>query len=164
MSNERNRDTIRSYFATNQIPTGAQFAELIDSQLNVLDDGLVKPADDRTAPLGLTAVQGGCVLRLFSASPYKAGGTGPATLDPGVKPDWLINVSKSPRELAISDNAGNSRLRIDFDTGNVSVGRLMGQRIVVGKFYFEQFTDIKDHKVKLGLFVEGNSTSIANWS
>ena len=42
---KKQRRTLKDYFKSNDIPTQAQFGELIDSLLNQRDDGLVKETD-----------------------------------------------------------------------------------------------------------------------
>jgi len=42
MENRTNRITLKTYFQTGKVPTEAQFAELIDSVPNIVDDGLIE--------------------------------------------------------------------------------------------------------------------------
>jgi hypothetical protein len=66
--NTKNRSELKAYFVKNAIPTEANFAELVDAQLNQADDGVFKLGDD---PLSVVAVPGDQkrVLRLYEQYP-----------------------------------------------------------------------------------------------
>lgn len=66
--NTKNRSELKAYFIKNAIPTEANFAELVDAQLNQADDGVFKLGDD---PLSVVAVPGDQkrVLRLYEQYP-----------------------------------------------------------------------------------------------
>ena len=115
----KNRADLKSYFVRNAIPTESNFAELIESQLNQRDDGIVKPAGD---PLSIEAAGD-------DASQKKAINFYLSFSDP--KPKWSIGLR--PRSdpakaetgrpgFGISDGAGRNRLFIDEQTGNLGIG------------------------------------------
>lgn len=58
-----NRETLKGYFKSGRIPTEEQFEALIDSMLNIVDDGMNKSAGNglQLSPLG----EGGNVLQFF---------------------------------------------------------------------------------------------------
>ena len=102
----KNRDTLKSYFAKNAIPTAENFAELIDAQLNMEDDGVSKV---RGEPLSLVSAptEQKRALRLYSNYP-------------AANPDWLIslNPAQNPQDpttnragFGIADGAGNTVLQ-----------------------------------------------------
>ena len=51
--NKQNRDALKQYFTTGQTPTQGQFADLIDSGINLIEDGLTI---DSTGRLGVGTV------------------------------------------------------------------------------------------------------------
>jgi hypothetical protein len=125
--NTKNRKDLKSYFVKNAIPTEANFADLVDAQLNQSDDGVFKLAGE---PLSVVAAGGDQkrVLRLYSSYPAP-------------NPDWLIslNPAQDPADAAtnrpgfgITDNAGTTRMFIDPATGNLGVGtNTPGDRLTV---------------------------------
>jgi hypothetical protein len=112
--NKRNRETLKSYFVRNAIPTEAQFAQLMDSMLNQREDGLVKTPN---GPLSIEAAgpaAGARPVLDFYDSIAEA------------QPTFSLALRATPgqprRALAVLDGAGAARLSVDADTGNVGVG------------------------------------------
>jgi len=112
----RNRPQLKSFFVKNAIPTEANFADLIDSQLNQSEDGVFKSPGDSLALVATGDSKR--VLRLFGAPPPAA-------------PDWQLSLhppqtaatpQSSRAGLGVSDGAGNLRLFLDANTGNLGVG------------------------------------------
>lgn len=104
------RATLKGYFKKGAIPTEAQFATLIDSTLNLSDDGVFKPASD---PLSIRAVGAdGGLLNFYG----------------GDKVAWQIKqgpVAGGKAGLSVQDATGSpavSRLFLESGTGNVGVG------------------------------------------
>jgi hypothetical protein len=117
--NKRPRSALKTYFAKNAIPTETQFAQLIDSGLNQRDDGIVKLAGD---PLSIEATGDDVGLKRtlnFYMSFADADPLWSIALRPRAKP-------ADPRTgrpgWSINDAAGNSRLCVDAETGNVGIG------------------------------------------
>lgn len=57
--NRRNRETLRSYFGAGEMPTSEHFGELIDSMLNMSDEGFAKSAENGlevSTPVGYDAL------------------------------------------------------------------------------------------------------------
>src|SRR6516225_875610 len=113
------RAVLKSYFLKNAIPTEQQFAQLIDSALNELDDGLVKVAGD---PLAIEAAG--------DDTSFKKALTFYTTLSDS-DPAWTLSlrpraVPSNPQTgragLSINDAGGNSRLAIDAATGRIGIG------------------------------------------
>ena len=115
----KNRSDLKSYFVKNAIPTESNFAELIDSTLNQLEDGLLKTPG---SPLSIEATGDASsqkkVLNLFASISDE-------------KPRWVLSLN--PRTdparpetaragFGIGDADGASRLFIDERTGRVGVG------------------------------------------
>ncbi len=107
---KQNRGTLKRYFDEGSLPSGEQFAELIDSMLNIVEDGF-----DKTPRDGFKISLIGDHSRLISF--YRSG-------DPH-NPVWCVEYDQEKDQLKIV----NPRLPADrqaamtFDAdGNVSVG------------------------------------------
>ncbi|HEX2872659.1 MAG TPA: hypothetical protein VHP33_15420, partial [Polyangiaceae bacterium] len=111
----KNRAELKSYFVKNAIPTESQFAELIESSLSQVDDGVFKRGTDA---LGVAAATGDekRVLGLY-ATPTATGAEWTVCLNP------KLNAAAAAGKpgFGINDGAGNSRLFIS-PTGNIGVG------------------------------------------
>ncbi len=106
---KRKRGELQTYFLRNLVPTQDNFADLIESGLNQVDDGIVKTDG---GPVALQA-QGEHkeVLHFYKTS---------ITADPN--PAWKINLNPtSASGLNISNTTDISRLFIK-DDGNVGLG------------------------------------------
>lgn len=134
--NFKDRSALRGYFLKNKIPTEANFAELINSSLNQLEDGIFKPTGD---PLSL-------VTAGDAAGPQKLvnfyGNVGDA------KPAWTFQMrprtdpdlpATAKAGFSVSDGDGNSRLFVDAAGGNVGIGTLApgGKLTVAGDVILE---------------------------
>src|SRR5258708_1451857 len=69
-----NRNDLKQYFLKGKIPTETQFAALVDSGINVLDDGIGVSGSDPLTILPLPARQDGALLRFARAVKNNAGG------------------------------------------------------------------------------------------
>ncbi|HSI41610.1 MAG TPA: hypothetical protein VLA00_13785 [Xanthobacteraceae bacterium] len=117
--NKRPRTALKTYFATNAIPTAAQFAQFIDSGLNQRDDGIVKTAGD---PLSIEAAGDEVGLKKalnFYTSFADADPAWSVALRPRANP---ADARTGRPGWSVNDAAGNSRLSIDASTGNVGIG------------------------------------------
>ena len=116
----KNRADLKAYFVKNAIPTEADYADLIDSQLNQAQDGVFRPAGE---PLSIVAseAEGQSALRLYAEYPAE-------------DPEWLMSLhpaedattapSDRRRGLGIVDSDGKTRLFVDRETGRVGVGTI----------------------------------------
>lgn len=113
------RDTLKSYFVKNAVPTQANFEDLIAAGLNQRDDGLAKPAGE---PLSLQA-EGDDASQKKALNLYRDFND--------AKPAWTLALSprSDPRNaqtgrngLGVTDGDGVPRLFIDQATGNLGVG------------------------------------------
>ncbi|MEZ4362936.1 MAG: hypothetical protein R3B48_22280 [Kofleriaceae bacterium] len=113
----KNRAELKRYFLKNAIPTEGNYADLIDSQLNGVEDGVFKQPG---APLGVIAAdqEQRRVLQLHGSSPTE-------------DPDWVLslNPQQAPGDpatrragLGITDGAAGPRLFLDKATGRVGIG------------------------------------------
>ncbi len=109
----RTRAELKGFFKKNQIPTQANFEDLIDSALSLNDDGIAKLPND---PLTIQAT--GPQETLLRFSRVDAGGK-PA-------PTWLIAqqpAGATTAGLAFQEVAGSAvRLFVQGGTGNVGIG------------------------------------------
>lgn len=82
-----NRETLKGYFSSGKLPTGSQFGDLVDSMLNIVDDGMNRTEGNglRLSPLE----DSGPVLEFFSGM-----------LDE--LPLWEIRVDRKLRTLEVS--------------------------------------------------------------
>lgn len=108
----KNRQTLRSHFVRHAIPTEGDFADLIASSLNLVDDGVLKLPDQ---PLGLVppkrseSVQQKGVLNFFTA---------PDEADAA----WQMQlIGDSNPGFGLADHKGTLALLVDA-TGNVGIG------------------------------------------
>ncbi len=114
----KDRVTLKSYFEHNDIPTEGQFQELIDGMLNQREDGIARHDGVLSVwPLG-----------------------GPTTRQPVLKiypglqdnqAEWVLSLNpradpadaaSARRGLSVGTAAGESRLFVDQETGNLGVG------------------------------------------
>jgi len=118
---KRSRSTLKGFFIKNAIPTQSQFSDLIESNINQRDDGLLKSQGE---PLRIEA--GGDdashkpVLSLYRSF----GDEAPAcvlTLNPFTTPG---DVATAKAGLSIGDADGNSKFFLDATTGNIGIGTL----------------------------------------
>lgn len=100
--NSKNRSELKAYFVKNAIPTEANFADLVDAQLNQADDGVFKLGDD---PLSIVAAPGEQkrVLRLYEQFPAS-------------NPSWTLSLA--PRTDPSDAGTGAPGLGIDAPDGS----------------------------------------------
>lgn len=113
------RDTLKSYFVKNAVPTQSNFEDLVNAGLNQRDDGIAKPAGE---PLSVQA-DGDDASQKKVLNLYRDFN------DPA--PAWTLalNPRSDPRSaqtaragLGVTDAAGTPRLFIDQASGNLGVG------------------------------------------
>jgi len=113
------RDTLKSYFVKNAVPTASNFEDLVNAGLNQRDDGIAKLPGE---PLSVQADGD-------EASQKKVINFYRNFNDPA--PAWTLALSPrgDPRNpqtgragLGVTDGAGSARLFIDQATGNLGVG------------------------------------------
>jgi hypothetical protein len=113
------RETLKSYFVKNAVPTASNFEELIGAALNQRDDGLAKPPGE---PLSLQAdgddTSQKKLLNLYRNFNDAKPAFGLA-LSPRSDPR---NPATGRAGLGITDGDGNPRLFIDQATGQVGLG------------------------------------------
>lgn len=108
----KNRETLKNYFSDGKLPTQEHFAELIDSMLNMSDEGFsksVKNGDEIYAPYGYHHLQ----------SFYRE-------QDPAM-PRWRVSLSKDADQLLLhSGNEEQPQLCLNREQG-VGIGTLQPQ-------------------------------------
>lgn len=104
-----NRSTLKNYFKKGRMPSEQQFAELIDSMLNMVDEGFDKSAEE-----GLKVSQLGDNTALISF--YH-----PTDLN---RPVWSLTCDKTKGELIIRNGAADAVLILAAD-GRVGIGKHM---------------------------------------
>jgi len=118
---KKERQSLKTFFSTNKIPTAENFADLVDSGINQSEDGIKK---DAGSPVSIQAEGSGEGVQdlLFFFKNFS---------DPN--PSWRVNQNprfdaKDPATskagLNISDANALSRLFIKADDGNVGIGTL----------------------------------------
>lgn len=111
----KTRDYLKSLFVTNATPSEADFAALIDSNINQGDDGIVKKAGD---PLSIEAIgETGSVQKLLNFYKHLS----------DQAPAWSVNMTGAAGDrnipgLNIATGSGTSQIFIDEATGNVGIG------------------------------------------
>ena len=104
---QKSRTELQGLFKTGAKPSQQDFSDLIDSTINVKDDGIEKPSGIDT-PLKI-----------------KAQGTDEKLLDfyAGDKNTWSINQKPDQDKFGLNiSSSGSSKLFIDSSRGNVGIG------------------------------------------
>jgi len=117
----KDRDTLKSYFRKNLVPTQGNFADLIDGLLNQKDDGIVKLPGD---PLSIEAQgepAGPQKLINFYHNLAEPNPAWTLQLNPRSDPDKPATAKPG---FSIGDGQGTSRLFIEQATGNLGIGTL----------------------------------------
>ena len=119
--NQKDRDTLKSYFVKNAIPSEQDYADVLDGMLNQKTDRVIKEPD---GPLSLEAagevVGPRPVLHLY----HQFDDPGP-TWSLSMNPRSVVSDPDTARQgLSIHDRSGLSRLFIDETSGHVGLGRL----------------------------------------
>ena len=113
------RETLKSYFVKNAVPTASNFEELIGAALNQRDDGLAKPPGE---PLSLQA-DGDDSSQKKLLNLYRNFNDAKPAFSLALNPR---NDPRNPQTgqpgLGFTDGDGNPRLFIDQATGQVGVG------------------------------------------
>jgi hypothetical protein len=164
LNNLQRRATLKGFFQRGSLPTEQNFAALIDSTVNRLDDGFTS-----SARYGLQLTAGGGRLTTYYASQQQFDAQRPAwfvELAPATKPDGLsfsqaIPPKPSDEATATASTAvvpGTSRLHLQAG-GNVGVGttdptdRLDVRGFVASKGRIGSFVDAKQSR--LGVPADG---------
>lgn len=91
-SNRKTRETLKGYFKKGGVPTEQQFAELIDSMSNIVEDGQVRRTPDGWA---FHPTHGGSLnLDLFTDTAETS----------GTKPAWRLRVTDTKKLLILNEN------------------------------------------------------------
>lgn len=90
--NRQSRETLKSYFQKGDVPTEEQFAQLIDSMSNIIEDGQV--VRTATGWAFHPAQSGRLDLDLYNEE----------LRDSGEKPAWTISVTKDKRLVISNEN------------------------------------------------------------
>ena len=113
------RETLKSYFVKNAVPTASNFEELIGAALNQRDDGLAKPPGE---PLSLQA-DGDDSSQKKLLNLYRNFNDAKPAFSLALSPrSDLRNPQTGRAGLGITDGDGTPRLFIDQATGQVGVG------------------------------------------
>jgi hypothetical protein len=152
---QQHREDLYLKFEDGAIPTGADFADLIDSSLNLEDDGLTRYevggnkrfgiGDEAPAsPLGIKGETGGDDLMISFTSNDNS-------------QRWNINLNPTTTTdapgFSIDEvNADESRLFIQPETGNVGIGTIAPTQ----KLHVENFTDADYLGMKLRNLATGH--------
>lgn len=108
--NRKNRGILKGYFQKGDVPTEAQFAELIDSMANIEEDGQVQRTPDGWA--FYPQHEGGLELDLYKDVPETS----------GAKPAWRLRVT-GDKKLVICNEDEETAIEIAQDkTVTVSGG------------------------------------------
>jgi hypothetical protein len=116
------RETLKSYFVKNAVPTASNFEELIGAALNQRDDGIAKPPGE---PLSLQADGDDSSQKKLLNFYRNFNDAKPAfglALSPRSDPR---NAQSGRPGLGFTDGDGNPRLFIDQATGQVGVGTVV---------------------------------------
>ena len=107
-----NRKSLKNFFKKGSFPTEVHFADLIDSSVNIIDDGFGKSIED-----GLQLSPQGTSTKLISF--YES--------MKDVRPAWYVALNpQDTRGLSIGEKDGENRLFLQ-EGGNVGIGTLEPQ-------------------------------------
>ncbi len=118
----KNRGELKEYFKSGKVPTEAQFAELIDSVVNIDDDGVIRTKQD-----GIVLYpeqEDSALASLFDVNMHKK----PVQDESFIPPSWTLNIGDK-RELLLKDERGTVILSIEQNR----VASLYGSGIVEHK-------------------------------
>lgn len=102
-----NRITLKNFFRKGSVPTETNFADLIDSSINIVEDGIGRSVDDgfRISPMGYSKR-----LLSFYENSQKS------------KPDWFISLNDgNTKDLSFHETDNDYRLVLK-NGGNIGIG------------------------------------------
>lgn len=108
----KSRKALKEYFKANQYPTQEHFAELIDSSLNLEEDGVIRTLRDGV--VFYPPQKGGGVLGIYARKPELVEGGYPVE-----QPCWNLKIGKK-KELVLTDEEGNEVVTL-MQGANVTV-------------------------------------------
>lgn len=132
----KDRKTLKAYFRKGNVPTEAQFSDLIDSVPNIREDGEVKVTPDdgmQLFPKGASRI----VATLFATDPQQD----------GTPPLWRLALGEDDG-LEIRDGEGNPFLTIDREKNVIITGTVRAARYLYAKDGKEENTDRKALRIK----------------
>lgn len=135
-SRYKDRKILKSYFQKDDVPTEAQFAELIDSVPNIHEDGKVTVTASDGIQL-FPADKTGVVATVFADNPDKT----------GTEPLWRMALDEN-KGLKIQDGKGETVLTIDRDRNFIVEGTLKAAKYLSGKTDEEETPDSNLLKIK----------------
>lgn len=100
----RSRKVLKEYFKAEQNPTQEQFAELIDSSLNMEEDGVIRTLRDGIA--FYPSRKGYSLIGFYERKPEEADDGYPTK-----QPCWSLKIGKK-KELVLEDEEGNEVISI----------------------------------------------------
>lgn len=110
-TNRKNRETLKGYFKKGGVPTEEQFAGLIDSVPNIVEDGQVQRTPDGWA--FYPQHEGGMELALYKDVPENS----------GAKPAWRLRVTGDKRLVICNENEETVLEMAQDKTVSVSGGK-----------------------------------------
>jgi hypothetical protein len=136
-----NRQTLRNYFKKGNLPTEQQFSDLIDSSVNIVDDGISKEANYglKLSPVGYTNK----LISFFENLKSK-------------NPSWYISLNNNDIPgLSIQENENTPRIVIK-EGGNVGIG-------VTNPKYDLEIDGTVAAKCRIGTFSKGKVPGDGKW-
>jgi len=136
-----NRITLKNFFRKGTVPTETHFADLIDSSINIVEDGIARSVEDgfRIAPMGYSRR----LLSFYESSQ-------------AARPDWSISLNEaSTRGLSFRDAEGNHRFVLK-NGGNVGIGLSNPE----SRLEVKGFVAMEGRK---GTFASGSVPADAHW-
>ncbi len=137
----RNRETLKNYFTYGARPTQQEFADLVDSSLNILDDGFSK---DPERGVELSPAQGKDTLVSFFGESIVS------------DPQWEISIDREGGNLHIKRVSGEvktSLLKLNTD-GSVELGE-KGREIL--------FPGVLKSPIRRGTLLQGEVPADGRW-
>ena len=116
---KQNRTTLKGYFETGDIPSQAQYADLIDSQLNLAETGI------QTAAGGLTVDGNLSSSNIISSNHITASGNISASGDLSIQGFPSVSASIANLVAGGTDNLGNHIATQDLDLANNSIKNIL---------------------------------------
>lgn len=103
---KKGRDTLKSFFRKGNLPREGQFADLIDSMVNSVDDGISSTVEDglQITPLD----EGGRLLSFYDGPDAN-------------RPHWIIRLDRNNNILSVCNRDGEQILNFT-DHGNIGIG------------------------------------------
>ena len=147
---KRNRNTLKNYFLNGSVPTEDQFEDLVDSTLNIIDEGFDKSPSD-----GLKISQLGDSGRLISFYKENLAGRPLYFIRVDRDENLVVGTEDSRNILFIAENQDGARAVRHQDANVAILGTGRGEKLASGACDRRLVGDAEAHQSALALVGDG---------